>query len=263
MADYEIYAVRYGEHMDRYQSQNFLTTDPHENPIMPMDFSVWAIVGGGKTFIVDSGFNPETGVKRQRKVTRPVGEGLKAAGFNCEAIEDVIVTHMHYDHVGNHELFPNARYHIQEKEMSYCTGACMCHHSLNHPFEVDDVVTMVRRVFAGRVKFHDGSAEIAPDLSVHLVGGHSQGLQVVRVRTKRGWVVLASDTSHYYANFETGRPFPIIVSMEHMMRGFDTLRQLASSDAHIIPGHDPLVMKRYPAAKPGLEGVVRLDPPPQ
>lgn len=263
MADYEIYAIRYGEHMDRYRSQNFLTTDPHDNPIMPMDFFVWAIVGDGKTYIVDSGFTPEMGVKRQRKVTRPVGEGLKAAGFNCEAIEDVIVTHMHYDHVGNHDLFPNARYHIQEKEMSYCTGACMCHHPLNHPFEVEDVLAMVRRIFAGRAQFHDGSSEIAPGLSLHWIGGHSAGLQVVRVRTKRGWVVLASDTSHYYANFETGQPFPIIVNMEHMLRGFDTLRQLASSQAHIIPGHDPLVMKRYPAARPGLEGVVRLDPPPR
>lgn len=60
--------------------------------------------------------------------------------------------------------------------MRYCTGRCMCHEHLRHPFEADDVTAMVRRIFEGRVAFHDGAAEIAPGLSVHLVGGHSKGL---------------------------------------------------------------------------------------
>jgi glyoxylase-like metal-dependent hydrolase (beta-lactamase superfamily II) len=86
------------------------------------------------------------------------------------------------------------------------------------------------------------------------------GLQVVRVRTRRGWVVVASDASHFYANMEQGRPYPILFNVGEMLEGFNTVRKLAESPRHVIPGHDPLVLKRYPAAKPGLEGIVaRLD----
>ena len=86
------------------------------------------------------------------------------------------------------------------------------------------------------------------------------GLQVVRVATRRGWMVLASDASHFYANMEEGRPFPIVWSVADMMDGYERMRGLAASREHIIPGHDPLVMQRYPAPTRELQGVVaRLD----
>ena len=119
---------------------------------------------------------------------------------------------------------------------------------------------MVRRVFDGRLQFHGGTDELAPGLSVHLIGGHTMGLQAVRVWTQRGWVVLASDASHLYANMEQERPFPILYNLGDMLEGYKTLRRLASSRQHIVPGHDPLVLQRYPVPKRGLEGIaVRLD----
>ena len=144
--------------------------------------------------------------------------------------------------------------------MAYATGRCMCHAPLRFPFEADDVVAMVRKVFDGRVAFHDGADEIAPGLTVHKIGGHSKGLQCVRVNTRRGPVVLASDASHLYAHFEQGRIFPLTYNVGDVLEGYATLKKLAASIHHIVPGHDPLVMERYPAARPGLEGwVVRLD----
>jgi glyoxylase-like metal-dependent hydrolase (beta-lactamase superfamily II) len=118
---------------------------------------------------------------------------------------------------------------------------------------------MVERTFAGRVVFHDGDEEIEPGLTVHRIGGHTLGLQAVRVETARGQVVLASDASHFYANMEQGRPFPSVADIGEMLDGFRRLRQLASSEDHIVPGHDPLVLARYPAARDGLDAVVRLD----
>ena len=126
--------------------------------------------------------------------------------------------------------------------------------------EAEDVVGMVRRVYQGRVRFHDGDAELAPGVSVHLIGGHTMGLQAVRVATRRGAVVLASDASHLYANMDEVRPFPIVWSVADMVEGYGRLRQLAESSAHIIPGHDPQVLERYPAPRPDLQGIVaRLD----
>jgi glyoxylase-like metal-dependent hydrolase (beta-lactamase superfamily II) len=261
MQSHEVYAVRYGRH-DRLASANFIGGDPHDGP-MPLDYYVWAIVGAGKTYVVDTGFNPESAGKRGRQALRPPAEGLQALGISPAQVADVIVTHMHYDHAGNFDLFANATYHIQELEMAYCSGRCMCHPALRNSFEVDDVAAMVRRVFAGRVRFHDGDEEIAPGLSVHAIGGHTMGLQSVRVMTRRGWVVLASDATHFYAHMEQGRVFPTVYNVGDTLEGYGKLRKLSSSLAHIVPGHDPLVMQRYPAAKPGLEGIAaRLDADP-
>lgn len=255
---YEIYAIKYAHH-DRNAPLNFIDGDPHDVP-MPLDYFVWAIKNAERTLVLDTGFAAAIGAKRHRQFIRSPGDGLKMIGIDPDKVEDVVLSHMHFDHCGNHDLFPRARYHLQDKEMEYCTGRCMCHDYLRRAFEADDVQAMVGKVFEGRVRFHKGTSEVAPGVTVHHVGGHSSGLQLTRVRTRRGWVVLSSDASHFYANFEGARPFPVVASVIEMLDGYRTLYQLATSPRHIIPGHDPLVLERYPAAAPGLdEIVVRLD----
>ena len=255
---YELYAIRYGRH-ERLSSANYLGGDLHDVS-EPIDYFVWAIVGERATYIVDTGFDAAMAAKRGRELIAPVSEGLAAIGVALDQIQDVVITHMHYDHAGNLDLFPNARFHLQDAEMEYATGRCMCFPVMNAVFEVDHVVATVRAVFDGRVAFHDGDDAIAPGISVHRIGGHSKGLQCVRVNTKRGTVVLASDVSHLYAHFEQGRVFPITYNVGDVLVGYETLRKLATSDRHIIPGHDPAVLERYPAARRGLEDwVVRLD----
>jgi glyoxylase-like metal-dependent hydrolase (beta-lactamase superfamily II) len=258
---HEIYAIRYAHH-DRNAAENYLHGDPHDL-LQPLAYFVWAIVGPHGTFVVDTGFDRVMADKRGRTIVRPVIEGLKAMNIDAAQVEQVIVTHLHYDHCGNHDLFPRARYHLQDIEMAYATGRCMCHAEMRIPFEVDDVVAMVRKVFDGRVEFHDGTHQLAPGITLHHIGGHSKGLQCVRVRTRRGHVVLASDASHLYAHFTEGRVFPITYSVADTLEGYRTLKQLAESDDHIIPGHDPLVLGQYPAARSGSEDwIVRLDVPP-
>ena len=255
---YEIYAIKYAHH-ERTASQNFLGGDPHDGP-MPLDYFVWLVRGEGRDLLVDTGFNAAAAARRQRQLVRPVEQALPLMGVEAGSVRDVVITHLHYDHVGNFDLFPRATFHLQDLEMQFATGRCMCHEPMRHAFDVEDVVGMVRNVYAGRVRFHAGDAELAPGISVHLIGGHTMGLQVVRVATRRGHVVLASDASHYYANMGEGRPFPIVYNVADMMEGWGKLLLLADSPAHVIPGHDPLVLERYPAPAKELQGiVVRLD----
>jgi len=258
---YEVYAVKYATR-DGTRSANFIGGDPHDGP-MPMDYFVWLVRNAERTFVVDVGFSEAMARQRKRTFLRTPSEGLALLGVQAATVKDVVITHMHYDHVGTFFDFPAARFHLQDAEMSYATGRYMRHTRFNHGYEVDDVVGMVKLVFKDRVSFHSGSAELAPGISVHHIGGHTAGLQCVRVATARGSVVLASDTSHYYEHMETGRVFPTAFHVGEMVEGYDKLRALAESPKHIIPGHDPLVMQRYPAPSKDLEGVVvRLDVPP-
>jgi len=259
--EYELYAIRYATREAR-RSDHFIGGDPHDGP-MPMDYFMWVAKGGGRTFIIDTGFNAEVSNKRKRTFLRCPVETLSAFDIDVNAVEDVILTHLHYDHAGNFDRFPQARFHLQEREMAYATGRYMRYPRLSHSFEVEDICGLVRLNYARRVMFYNGDAELAPGLTVHAAGGHSAGLQFVRVRTRRGFVVLASDVSHFYENMASERPFTTALHIGEMLEGFEKLLALAPDESHIVPGHDPLVMKLYPAPNPALEGIaVRLDVPP-
>lgn len=258
---HEVYAVKYAQHARR-ASENFLdgrpAGDAHDGP-MPLDYFVWLVRGPAGDIVVDTGFSSAVAMRRGREHLRCPSAGLRALGVAAESVSDVVITHLHYDHVGNFDLFPAATFHLQDLEMRFATGRHMSEARHAGAFDVDDVVGMVRRAYAGRVRFHDGDAELRPGVSVHLIGGHTMGLQVVRVSTRRGWLVLASDATHFYANLEQERPYPIVWSVPDMLVGYGKVRSLADSLAHIIPGHDPLVLERYPACE-GLKGIAaRLD----
>jgi glyoxylase-like metal-dependent hydrolase (beta-lactamase superfamily II) len=259
-ACYELYAIRYA-HLARTARHNFIDGDVHDGP-MPLDYYVWAIVCDDRHWVLDTGFDAAMATQRGRQLLRPVGEGLKAIGIEPAGVQDVIISHLHYDHAGNHDLFPAARYHLQDEEMAFCTGRDMCHVPMRAPYDVGAVQAMVGRVFGDRVVFHDGDAELAPGLTLHRVGGHTRGLQVVRVHTRRGWVVLASDAAHFYANWQQRRPFPIVENVTTYLEALRRIESLADSPRHIIPGHDPLVLSRYPRALPDVPDIVRLDQDP-
>ena len=255
---YEVFAIKYAMR-DARRTNHFLGGDPHDAP-MPMDYFVWLIRNSDRTYVLDVGFTAEVAAQRKRVMLRRPAEGLAKLGVDAKSARDVIVSHMHYDHIGTFGDFPQARFHLQDDEMAFVTGRHMCHKQLRHSFEVDDVVGVVRMLYDGRVQFHDGDDELAPGLTIHRIGGHTAGLQSVRVHTKRGWVVLASDASHYYEHFEQGRVFPTTFDIGGVLEGYKKLHRLAESPQHIVPGHDPLVMQRYPAASNDLEGIaVRLD----
>ncbi len=259
---YELFAIKYAER-DARRTNHFLGGDPHDAP-MPMDYFVWLIRNDQRTIVLDVGFTAQVGERRKRVHLRPPAAGLAKLGVNAATVRDVIVSHMHYDHVGTSHDFPQARFHLQDDELAFVTGRPMCHHHMRHSYEVEDVVGMVRMLYEERVQFHDRDDELAPGVTLHRIGGHTIGLQSVRVHTKRGWVVLASDASHYYEHFEKGRVFPTVYNVAETLEGYDKLRRLAESPQHIVPGHDPLVMRRYPAVTRELEGIaVRLDAPPK
>ena len=258
---YEVYAIRYAT-VTRNEAEVFIGGDPHHGGLT-MDYFVWVARNDQHTVVIDTGFDAAAAQRRGRQLLLEPGAGLRRLGIECAEVRHVIITHLHYDHAGNLQLFPRARFHLQDREMAFATGRHMAHLFFAHAYELDCVLSMVRLVYGAQVQFHDGDAEILPGISVHHIGGHTLGLQVVRIWTRLGWLVLASDAAHYLANMNSARPFPIVADLTQMIDGWDRLKALASRPDYIVPGHDPLVMQRYREPEPGLRGVVvRLDAEP-
>ncbi len=256
---WEAYAMRYAT-LPRTRNQVFIANDPHDSPI-DMDYFVWFLRSGDETILVDTGFGADAARERQRNLLRCPIDSLSAAGIALSDIRDTIITHVHYDHAGNTRKLKHTCFHMQEREMNYCTGKEMRHMFCRHAYDPHDVCDLVYANFEERVGFHDGDYELRNGITVHWVGGHTRGLQVVRVHTRRGWIVLASDATHYLENLRKRSPFPIVVDVAEMLRGYETVERLADSPDHIIAGHDPLTRQMYkPSGPAGLEIVSLADP---
>lgn len=250
---YEVYAIRYARR-DARRAEHFIGGDPHDAP-MPMDYFVWAVIGAERSLVLDCGFTEAVARRRRREWLRCPADSLRLVGLDPETIEDVVLSHLHYDHVGTFDKFPSATFHLQEPEMHYACGRHMRFPKLAHSFEPDDIAGIVKLNFGRRVRMYNGRVDLAPGIALHLVKGHSAGLQCMTVETARGRVVLASDVTHFYENMEAGRPFTTAWHIGEMLEGFETLQALAPSPRHIVPGHDPEVMARYPHLR-GQEGIV-------
>ncbi|MBS0244070.1 MAG: N-acyl homoserine lactonase family protein [Proteobacteria bacterium] len=262
---YEIYAIRYAKQDKRDEGHMFLGGQ-HGKMIQGLDFFTYALKGGGRNWIIDTGMT-EPRAKRMGRaydfLCRP-SEALAKIGIDAASEPDVILTHAHFDHVGTLEDYKQAKFHIQDEEMIHVTGRDMTMKPFRAAYHPEEVKELIDLVFQDRMIFHDGDVELAPGLEFILVGGHARGQAVLRVHTKRGWVVLASDAVHVYDETDFERPFAIFYDLPGMIDGYRRINRLAGGRDFVIPGHDARVTKAYPAAAPGLEGqIMRLDLPPK
>ena len=246
--------------VQRKARENFIAHDIHD-AATSMDYFVWFLRSGDETILVDTGFNEAAARQRKRTFLRCPIESLRIAGVHLEDIRETVITHAHYDHAGNTRLLPKTQFHLQEREMVFATGKEMRHAFMRNAYDPADVCDLVYANFEERLAFHDGAFELRPGITVHWVGGHTRGLQIVRVHTKRGWIVLASDASHYLENLRKRSPFPIVADVGQMLGAYELVEQLAESPEHIIAGHDPLTCRLYqPSGPAGLDIYSLTDP---
>lgn len=266
MADHQIYevlALRYATQPGRTRQDNFLEPVAKPGELMPIDYFVWLIRNADRAIVVDTGFGHTEATRRDRPILRLPREALATVGVDAATVSDVVITHLHFDHAGTLGDFPRARFHIQETEAQFVVGPWMLTDAEGFAYTPDHIAEFVHRVFERRVVFHGGDGEVAPGVTVHRMAGHTMGMQVVRVPTARGVVLLASDATHYYEHWVRRVPFAICWSQPDLMNSYDAFDKLADSADHVIPGHDPLVRALYPAFSSATgDEVIRLDAPP-
>lgn len=251
---HEVYAVKFAEHPGGTRGEYFhgSAAEPRD-AAAPLDYFVWLVRTPQADIVVDAGFTPETAEKRRRVYHRRPSEALARLGTDCAAVPWVVLSHFHYDHVGELDAFPGARFVVQAAEMEFWTGRFASRREFRRLIEEEDVVRLVKLGLAGRLRFADGTEELVPGVRVHLVGGHTAGTQVVSVATARGTVVLAADASHLYGNVCEDAPFAIHTDLAGMYGAFDVIHGLAGSPELIVPGHDPEVLRRFDPV-PGTDG---------
>lgn len=253
MSLFRAYAIRFAER-DAHRGEHFHGYDARAGEPHPTAYYIWLAISDQHTVVIDTGFGPERAadIAGLRYRMSPV-TALAALDVTADVVDHVVLTHLHYDHTGTARDFGNAKYVVQQAELDYWTSAWATRVARESwLLEVEDLAHLQTAQMDGRLLSPDGDTTIVPGLSVHLVGGHTAGMQVVRVQTARGNVVLASDASHFYENIEDDRPFPILSTMTGMYGAFDRIKELADSPDHIVPGHDPLVLHRYPQLTPNV-----------
>jgi glyoxylase-like metal-dependent hydrolase (beta-lactamase superfamily II) len=246
---YEVYALKYGER-DTTACQFFYREASHAP--LTLHYFVWLILGGPHPVLVDTGFLDDDAQARGiRNYVSPAAM-VERAGVKAAQIPMALITHLHYDHWAGHSLFPGAEYWVQKDEVAFWTGRYASAPAFRGSANVEQLAKVVTLNYAARLKIIDGDHEVLPGITVHRVGGHTAGLQIVTVKTARGTVVLTSDASHFYHNVETRQPVQIITSLPEMLEAFETIYQLAGAERLIVAGHDPQVAERFQTVEPGI-----------
>lgn len=252
--EYEVFALKYGARSDRVRADSYIL-DPNPNAPDAIEYFFWVIRNDDRAIVVDCGFDAESAKRLNRRPFDDPATVLRQFGVDAASVETMIISHMHFDHVGALPAFNKATFHLQEADLTFATGPLMKYDYLRRPYEREQVAQMVTYLYAGRVVFHDGDSTLAPGITLHRIDGHATGQQAVRVNTRRGHIVLASDAAAFVEHFLDYKLSPILVDAAAMLRGYDRLYELADSEEHIITGHDPLTTVVYPRV-PGIKAEV-------
>lgn len=243
---YEVIALRYGT-LPTTRSAAYHRWDTYGDPdgAIALDYFCYVLRSPARTVVVDTGFSTASATARGRSpLVEPI-EGLAALGVTPETTDLLILTHLHYDHIGNVGAFPDTPIVAPQRELDFYRSAVSrsTHYALH--VDRDDVDAVLAADDAGRVTGLGQVVEVEPGITATDVGGHSPGQVVLDVHTADGTIVLCSDAVHFYEELASDRPFGVFSNLAEMYEAFAWLRSRQDDGTTLVAGHDPEVMTRF------------------
>lgn len=260
----QVLAVRYGTRVTR-KAESFLNYHVYGEPdaALGVDYYFWVIRDGeGAVTLVDTGFAPQVGRRRNREQWLTPADALPLLGIEPGSVRTVVITHAHWDHTGNLSQFPDAEIVMSQAEYDFWMSPIARRELFALHSEADELELLASARKAGRLTLTCGSStQLGPGIELVEVGGHTPGQLVVMIDDGAGTVILASDALHHYEEVDRDRPYAILSDLPGMYRAYDLLAELAAAPgARLVAGHDPQVRARF-AAHPAHAAVCDLGTP--
>ncbi len=208
-------------------------------------FSFFLLEGKNKKILVDVGFTADCCKKympdvKQKENQNPVAQ-LKMHGVAPEDIDDIIITHAHFDHLSSVvNEYKNARIHIQKKEYEFTMNPP---HPWFREFIDIDLLKEIGREKNDRLNLIDGECELFPDIKIIATPGHTAGHQSVLVDTEAGKFCITGDAILNYRNLEEDVGPGFNTNLVECMQSIQKLRNLSNRGVTILAGHDPKMLK--------------------
>ena len=244
---WEVTIATYGRR-GTVRSDVFLNHHLYGEPDGPigMDYFVWVLRSGQETIVVDTGFSPDGGATRGREMLMSPRCLFDSLQVDPSSGPTVVVTHAHYDHIGNLGMFSRSPVVLARRELEFWTGPLRDKPLFSHSVDQADLAELARVVREDRAILFDDRYRLAPGVELIEVGGHTPGQAMVLVDTADGGVLLASDAMHYYEELAREMPFTSVVDLGGMYSAFARIKELQASGAvrHVVSGHDPETLRR-------------------
>jgi glyoxylase-like metal-dependent hydrolase (beta-lactamase superfamily II) len=271
MARYSIWVLDYAA-VQKFP-QSVMLYGPQYHGIRNLPYAYALIKGGGEVILVDTGYDHKEYGKYLAELYgvsnwHPAEEVLAECGVTPADVTTVFITHAHFDHMGGLDLFPNAKFYIQKREIDKWVWALTLGPELRFlvgAADPSDIVKATRLAREGRMVVVDGDREdVLPGIDLHLAADtHTYGSMYVTVRNdlKRdsadSWI-LAGDLIYTYDNLtgpDKDDPYLVPIGLavgsqsNLLFTSVEMLKAVGGDHKRVIPVHEDRLKQEFPSRR--------------